>query len=62
MVGSKASDGDGVYLTVVKLRQPRNHQRTIAIRLHLGCSLIDVKALSYQVLFKDYLAELMSLL
>jgi hypothetical protein len=46
MVGSKASDGDGVYPIVAELRQLRNHQRTIAIRLHLGYSLIDVKLLS----------------
>jgi hypothetical protein len=59
MDSSKASDGDSIYLIVAKLRQPRNLLRTIAIRLRLGCNLIDVKALSYLALFKDYLVELM---
>lgn len=60
MAGSKAFDDSSVYLTVVKLRQPSIYQRTIAIRSHLGCSLINVKALSKQILCKDYLTELMS--
>jgi hypothetical protein len=59
MDGSKASDGDGVYPIVAEPRQPRNLLRTIAIRLHLGCNLIDVKASSCLTLFKDCLVELM---
>jgi hypothetical protein len=58
MDGSKASDGDGVYLIVAEPRQPRNLLRTIAIRLRLSCNSIDVKASSYLAPFKDYLVEL----
>jgi hypothetical protein len=60
MASFKAVDGDGVYLTVGKLRYPSNRQRISARRLLPSCSLIDVKASLKRILYKGCLAELMS--
>jgi hypothetical protein len=43
MGGSKAIDDSGIYPTVARLRQLRNHQRTSVRKQLLGCSLTDSK-------------------